>query len=92
MYRTVRWEDEFTELIEKLLPEFPELGAAIAGVEFAVCQNPEEFTEIPGTPFRLASTVTFPGVPAVSVFFTVEEPLIVFWRGKRFDVNEEGDD
>ena len=78
--RKVVYDYTFEEQAKLLEPDAARLDEAIRGVEWAISHHPERLPLIEKT-LRVAFTDTFPGMPAMRIFFSItdEHTCTVHW-------------
>jgi hypothetical protein len=68
-------EPLYTEQISSLKIDWRRLDDAFTTLQSAILLVPDVFPQVPGTKLRRVQLVGFPGVPPLSVFFTVVGPV-----------------
>lgn len=66
-YRTLCHEREYTEAVDALVAENPRYREVIDGIEWGVCQRPEEYPQIPSLPGATAHVYMAPGAPFTEI-------------------------
>ena len=71
--RTVVASSRFDGEAEAIFGEFQRADQAMQAIDWGIATDPERWSLIPGTQLRVIKTHTFPGAPAVVVFFTIDD-------------------
>jgi len=78
----------YTDQINKYRINWKRLDDALMSLYPALLGSPELFPAVPGTPLRRLKLVGFPGVPPLSIFFTLSETQIVLKTAELIDLEE----
>jgi hypothetical protein len=83
-------EDQlYTDQINKYRINWKRLDEALMSLYPALLGSPELFPRVPGTAnFRRLKLVGFPGVPPLSIFFTLSPDKIVLKTAELIDLEE----
>ncbi|HXZ79543.1 MAG TPA: hypothetical protein VEG30_06410 [Terriglobales bacterium] len=82
-------EDQlFKDQINKYRISWKRLDEALMSLDPALRGSPELFPIVPGTQLRRLKLVGFPGVPPLSIFFTLSETQIVIKTAELIDLEE----
>jgi hypothetical protein len=84
-HRQIVEEASFTEAVKAFGISFTRLDEALWAVTEAVATHPEKQPTIPGTVLSMVKTRTFPGVPALRIFFTYTEVEVHLLKVERID-------
>jgi hypothetical protein len=78
----------YTDQINKYLINWKRLDAALMTLYPALLGSPELFPLVPGTQLRRLKLVGFPGVPPLSIFFTLTSTQITIKTAELIDIEE----
>jgi len=82
-------EDQlYTDQINKYKIDWRRLDDALITLDPALHGSPELFPLVPGTTLRRLKLVGFPGVPPLSIFFTLTPTQIVLKTAELIDLEE----
>jgi hypothetical protein len=76
----------YTRSIDLFRVNWKRLDAALITLEPALLGSPELFPLIPGTKLRRLKLVGFPGVPPLSIFFTIDGERIILKVAELIDI------
>lgn len=82
-------EDQlYTDQINKYRINWKRLDEALMSLYPALLGSPELFPRVPGTKLHRLKLVGFPGVPPLSIFFTLSPTQIVIKTAELIDLEE----
>jgi hypothetical protein len=82
-------EDQlYTDQINKYRINWQRLDEALMTLSPALLGSPELFPVVPGTKLHRLKLVGFPGVPPLSIFFTLSPTQIVIKTAELIDLEE----
>ncbi len=82
-------EDQlYTDQINKYRINWKRLDEALMSLYPALLGSPELFPLVPGTQLHRLKLVGFPGVPPLSIFFTLSPTQIVIKTAELIDLEE----
>lgn len=82
-------EDQlYTDQINRYRVNWRRLDDALITLYPALLGSPELFPRVPGTSLHRLKLVGFPGVPPLSIFFTISDTQIVIKTAELIDLEE----
>jgi len=82
-------EDQlYTDQINRYRINWQRLDEALMSLYPALLGSPELFPTVPGTKLHRLKLVGFPGVPPLSIFFTLSDTQIVIKTAELIDLEE----
>jgi hypothetical protein len=82
-------EDQlYADQINKFRINWKRLDEALMTLSPALLGSPELFPFVPGTQLRRLKLVGFPGVPPLSIFFTLTPTQIIMKTAELIDIEE----
>jgi hypothetical protein len=82
-------EDQlYTDQINRYRVNWKRLDEALMSLYPALLGSPELFPRVPGTELHRLKLVGFPGVPPLSIFFTLSSTQIVIKTAELIDLEE----
>jgi len=71
--RSLIESEAYSRCCQEIEPDAPRLDEALRYPLFAVAQHAERFPEVPNTTLRRVRTNSFPGAPALLIFFRIDD-------------------
>jgi len=79
-------EPLFTEQIDKFRADWKRLDAALMTLHPALLKSPQLYPFVPGTKLQRLKIVGFPGVPPLTIFFTIDGDKILIKSAELIDL------
>ena len=86
--RQIVEDQQYTDQINKFRINWKRLDAALMTLSPALLGSPELFPLVPGTKLRRLKLVGFPGVPPLSIFFTLTPTHIIIKTAELIDIEQ----
>jgi len=86
--RQIVEDQQYADQINKFRINWKRLDAALMTLSPALLGSPELFPLVPGTKLRRLKLVGFPGVPPLSIFFTLTPTQIIIKTAELIDIEE----
>jgi len=86
--RQIVEDQQYADQINKFRINWKRLDAALMTLSPALLGSPELFPLVPGTKLRRLKLVGFPGVPPLSIFFTLTPTHIIIKTAELIDIEE----
>jgi hypothetical protein len=86
--RQIIEDQHYVEQIKEYRINWKRLDEALMSLYPALLGSPELFPLVPGTKLRRLKLVGFPGVPPLSIFFTLSPTQIVIKTAELIDLEE----
>ncbi len=86
--RQIVEDQQYTDQINKYRINWQRLDEALMTLYPALQGSPELFPLVPGTKLHRLKLVGFPGVPPLSIFFTITPVQIVIKAAELIDIEE----
>ncbi len=90
--RGIREEESYQGCCARLGLDAQRLDDILIGVTFSLARDPDQFEQIRGTRFRILLVDAWPGLPALRIYFVVEEFFCdLVWIEPQDEIAEEED-
>jgi len=86
--RQIVEDQQYTDQINRYRINWKRLDEALMTLDPALRGSPELFPVVPGTKLHRLKLVGFPGVPPLSIFFTLSPTQIVLKTAELIDLEE----
>ena len=86
--RQIVEDQQYADQINKFRINWKRLDAALMTLSPALLGSPELFPLVPGTKLRRLKLVGFPGVPPLSIFFTLTPTHIIIKTAELIDIEQ----